>query len=49
MKSIKKNLIIKKIQKEKQKEKNKESKTLWITIVMHNVMRIGEWWFSHTL
>ena len=31
------------------KKKKKESKTLWITIVIHSVMCVGEQWFSHII
>jgi hypothetical protein len=40
MKLIKTNL--------KKKRKKKESKTLWITIVIHSAMYVGEQWFPNT-
>jgi len=39
--------IITKIQKKK--EKKKESRTLWISIVIHNGMGVGEQSFPHIL
>jgi hypothetical protein len=30
------------------KRKKKESKTLWITIVIHSAMYVGEQWFPNT-
>ena len=39
---------ITKIQKHNNNKK-KKSKTLWITIVIHSAIYVGEQWFPHTL
>jgi hypothetical protein len=49
MKSTKTNFKKKIITKILKHKKNKESITLWITIVIHSAMCVGEQWFPHTL
>jgi hypothetical protein len=34
---------------QKHNNNNKKSKTLWITIVIHSAIYVGEQWFPHTL
>jgi len=37
------------VKKKVKKKGAKKSNTLWITIVIHSAMGVGEQWFPHTL
>jgi hypothetical protein len=49
MKSTKTNFKKKHNKNSKKKRKKKENKTLWITIIIHSAIYVGEQWFPHTL
>jgi hypothetical protein len=37
------------VKKKVKKKVQKKSNTMWITIVIHSAMSVGEQWFPHTL